>query len=67
VPHGGAIPAVALTAYAAPEERVNILAAGFQMYLVKPADPGELVAVVASLATPKGRSSHGTSGAPLSG
>jgi signal transduction histidine kinase/CheY-like chemotaxis protein len=63
---GGDTPAVALTAYASPGDRVNILAAGFQMYLVKPADPGELVAVVASLATPKGRSSHGASGAPLS-
>jgi signal transduction histidine kinase/ActR/RegA family two-component response regulator len=63
---GGDTPAVALTAYASPGDRVNILAAGFQMYLVKPADPGELVAVVASLAAPKGRSSHGASGAPIS-
>jgi signal transduction histidine kinase/ActR/RegA family two-component response regulator len=65
VPHGGAIPAVALTAYAAPEERVNILAAGFQMYLVKPANPGELVAVVASLAARGGRLSSGATGATL--
>ena len=50
---GGAIPAVALTAYAKIEDRVSILAAGFQMYLSKPADPNELVAVVGSLA--KGR------------
>jgi CheY-like chemotaxis protein/two-component sensor histidine kinase len=64
---GGDTPAVALTAYASPEDRVNILAAGFQMYLVKPADPSELVAVVASLATPRGRSSSGASGAPISG
>jgi CheY-like chemotaxis protein len=63
---GGDIPAVALTAYASPEDRVNILAAGFQMYLVKPADPGELVAVVASLATPRRRSSNGAPGAPIS-
>jgi len=63
---GGDTPAVALTAYASPGDRVNILAAGFQMYLVKPADPGELVAVVASLAAPKSRSSHGASGAPIS-
>jgi signal transduction histidine kinase/ActR/RegA family two-component response regulator len=46
----GDIPAAALTAYAKPEDRVSILAAGFQMYLAKPADPGELIAVVASLA-----------------
>jgi signal transduction histidine kinase/CheY-like chemotaxis protein len=47
---GGSIPAVALTAYAKIEDRVSILAAGFEMYLSKPADPNELVAVVASLA-----------------
>jgi CheY-like chemotaxis protein len=47
---GGDIPAAALTAYAKIEDRVNILAAGFQMYLSKPADPSELIAVVASLA-----------------
>ncbi|MBK7368937.1 MAG: response regulator [Candidatus Eisenbacteria bacterium] len=47
---GGATPAVALTAYAKIEDRVTILAAGFQMYLSKPADPNELVAVVGSLA-----------------
>jgi signal transduction histidine kinase/CheY-like chemotaxis protein len=50
---GGATPAVALTAYAKIEDRVSILGAGFQMYLSKPADPNELVAVVDSLA--KGR------------
>ncbi len=44
------VPAVALTAYAKIEDRVTILAAGFQMYLSKPADPNELVAVVGSLA-----------------
>ena len=47
---GGDIPAAALTAYAKIEDRVRILAAGFQMYLSKPADPSELIAVVASLA-----------------
>jgi len=52
----GAIPAVALTAYAKIEDRVTILAAGFQMYLSKPADPSELVAVVASLAKRQARS-----------
>ena len=50
---GGVTPAVALTAYAKIEDRVTILDAGFQMYLSKPADPNELVAVVGSLA--KGR------------
>jgi CheY-like chemotaxis protein len=52
---GGETPAVALTAYAKIEDRVSILAAGFQMYLSKPADPSELVAVVASLASGRHR------------
>lgn len=47
---GGLVPAVALTAYAKIEDRVTILGAGFNMYLSKPADPNELVAVVSSLA-----------------
>ncbi len=47
---GGDVPAAALTAYAKIEDRVRILAAGFQMNLSKPADPNELIAVVASLA-----------------
>ena len=51
---GGVIPAVALTAYAKIEDRVTILAAGFQMYLSKPADPNELIAVVSSLAKRRG-------------
>jgi CheY-like chemotaxis protein len=51
---GGLTPAVALTAYAKIEDRVTILAAGFQMYLSKPANPNELVAVVGSLAKGRG-------------
>jgi signal transduction histidine kinase/ActR/RegA family two-component response regulator len=53
--NGGDVPAAALTAYAKIEDRVSILAAGFQMYLSKPADPSEMIAVVASLATPRRR------------
>jgi signal transduction histidine kinase/ActR/RegA family two-component response regulator len=52
--HGGLVPAVALTAYAKIEDRVTILGAGFQMYLSKPADPNELIAVVGSLAKRRG-------------
>ncbi len=51
---GGVVPAVALTAYAKIEDRVTILSAGFQMYLSKPTDPNELVAVVRSLAKRRG-------------
>jgi len=46
---GGNIPAVALTAYARVEDRVRALTAGFQIYVPKPIDPDELVAVVANL------------------
>ena len=46
---GGNIPAVALTAYARAEDRVRALTGGFQMYVPKPVDPNELVAVVADL------------------
>jgi CheY-like chemotaxis protein len=56
--HSGSIPAVALTAYAKIEDRVSILSAGFQMYLSKPADPAELVAVVGSLAARHGANGH---------
>jgi signal transduction histidine kinase/ActR/RegA family two-component response regulator len=58
---GGQVPAAALTAYGKIEDRVNILAAGFQMYLSKPADPSELIAVVASLA---GRRIHAGAAGP---
>ena len=47
---GGRTPAVALTAYARAEDRISALTAGFDMHLVKPVQPAELVAVVASLA-----------------
>lgn len=47
---GGAIPAVALTAYVREEERQRILLAGFQAHLAKPVDAGELVETVARLA-----------------
>jgi DNA-binding response OmpR family regulator len=37
-----------LTAYATTDDRVRIFNAGFQVHVVKPIDPAELVAVVAS-------------------
>jgi CheY-like chemotaxis protein len=43
------IPAMALTAYARPEDRVKAIRAGFQMHAAKPVDPSELVAMVAGL------------------
>ncbi|MGE5358110.1 MAG: ATP-binding protein, partial [Bacteroidales bacterium] len=43
------LPAVALTAYARPEDRRRALDAGFEMHLAKPVEPDELVGVVADL------------------
>ncbi|HVR61940.1 MAG TPA: response regulator, partial [Polyangia bacterium] len=48
---GGLTPAVALTGYSRAQDRTEALMAGFDMHLSKPADPGELVSVVAKLAT----------------
>jgi CheY-like chemotaxis protein/two-component sensor histidine kinase len=42
-------PAAALTAYARSQDRITSLASGFQMHLVKPIDPLELVVAVATL------------------
>jgi signal transduction histidine kinase len=50
-PDGVDIPAIALTAYARPEERRHALAAGFQMHIAKPLDPNELVGAIKSLAS----------------
>ena len=43
------IPAVALTAYARPEDRLQAIRAGFQLHASKPVEPAELIALVASL------------------
>ncbi|MGC4031740.1 MAG: ATP-binding protein [Tepidisphaeraceae bacterium] len=47
---GGNTPAVALTAFARSEDRRVALMSGFQMHVVKPAEPAELVTVIASIA-----------------
>ena len=46
---GGLTPAVALTAFARPDDRVRALMAGFQAHLSKPMRPHDLAAVVAEL------------------
>ena len=46
---GGAIPAVALTAFGRMEDRVRALSAGFHMHLRKPVEPAELALVAANL------------------
>jgi hypothetical protein len=47
--HGGALPAVALTAFGRAQDRIRALEAGFQTHVAKPAEPAELVVVVRSL------------------
>jgi signal transduction histidine kinase/DNA-binding response OmpR family regulator len=42
-------PAIATTAYAGDEDRINALAAGFHMHVPKPVDPYELIVSIASL------------------
>jgi signal transduction histidine kinase len=50
------IPSIALTAYTSREDRIGMLAAGFQLHVPKPIDPTELITVVATVA---GRSIEG--------
>jgi PAS domain S-box-containing protein len=47
------IAAVALTAYARLQDRMEAMRAGFQNHLPKPVEPSELLAVVRSLANPR--------------
>jgi PAS domain S-box-containing protein len=46
---GGRTPAVALTAYARPQDAQRAFLAGFQMHLTKPIEPATLAGVVANL------------------
>ena len=48
IPACARMPAIAVTAYARSEDRTRALRAGYQSYLVKPVEPGELVAMIAS-------------------
>ncbi|MDQ6619198.1 MAG: PAS domain-containing protein [Pseudomonadota bacterium] len=52
---GGAIPAIALTAFARSEDRTRALRAGFLVHLSKPVELAELIATVASVT---GRFAH---------
>ncbi|MDQ4120946.1 MAG: PAS domain S-box protein [Acidobacteriota bacterium] len=47
---GGNMPAIALTAYARAEDRVQALRSGFQLHIAKPVESAELIAAVANLA-----------------
>ena len=46
---GGTVPAVALTAFARPEDRTRAVLSGYQVHLTKPVEPWELTATVGSL------------------
>ena len=46
---GNGIPAIALTAFAKPEDRVAAISAGYQAHVSKPLDPGELTRIIAAL------------------
>ena len=50
---GGAVPAIAMTAHAKPEDRTEVLAAGYQIHTAKPVELRELAQQVATLAGPK--------------
>lgn len=50
------MPAIALTAYARPQDRSDALRADFDIHLPKPVEPLELLAVVATLSRRGGAS-----------
>ena len=49
IPLAERMPAIALTGFARPEDRMQALVAGFQMHLAKPALPQELLTVIGRL------------------
>ena len=49
--NGGRTPAIAVTAFARPQDRSRAFLAGFDLFLTKPIDPAELTAVIATLAS----------------
>jgi CheY-like chemotaxis protein len=52
---GKRVPVIALTAYVRVEDRARALSAGFDMFVPKPVEPGELIATVLNVVQP-GRS-----------
>ena len=40
------LPAIALTAFTQREDKIKVLSSGFQVHLAKPADAGELIAII---------------------
>ncbi|MGH7323904.1 MAG: PAS domain S-box protein [Candidatus Rokuibacteriota bacterium] len=64
---GERIPALALTAYASPEDRARALAAGFDRHAAKPAEPADLAKTVAAMAGRTASPPGGRKYPPLSG
>jgi ATP-binding cassette subfamily B protein len=50
------LPAIALSGYAEPEDRLRALLAGFQVHVGKPVDPRELLATLLAVASPRATS-----------
>jgi PAS domain S-box-containing protein len=57
--HGGSTPAMALTAFASPEDRRRAMLCGYQAHLTKPIEASRLIAIVAGLASRTGEQSLG--------
>lgn len=55
---GGRTPAIALTAYGRTHDRILSLSAGYNMHVPKPVDPGELTAIIGSVAARPPRASR---------
>ena len=51
------LPAVALSAFAHKDDQRNAIAAGFQMHIAKPVEPGQLIAIICHIA---GRAASGS-------
>jgi len=47
--HGANVPAIALTGYVRVEERMRALEAGYQMFVPKPVETSELIAIIGDL------------------
>ena len=47
---GGETPAIALSGYGRPQDRLKCIAAGFNMHVPKPVDPRELTTIIAGIA-----------------
>jgi CheY-like chemotaxis protein len=56
---GGNVPAIALTAYARPEDRRRACDEGYQVHLAKPVEPREFVFLVGSLARARSERRNG--------